>query len=197
MGQYHKWVTSTNGTYTATNKPIPITKQIDGSSAIVTSIDNFSTAPTPSLSGTTSNSPNTPQPTVEGDSHQDNILMWCINLSIRLTVMTSLKVPPTDQDVFQELGIQYRKTRGWSKWFSLYTISDIKFVKVRAPFPISEPSVILTLRSLHPTASNALVLSTVSESPVPPRNNCRVPPTHPTNTSLNRPERCHQSQPGF
>lgn len=59
--------------------------------------------------------------------------MWCINLSTKLTVVVNLMVPLTDENIFCELGTQYRKTRGLRGWFSLHTISEIKFVKVPVP----------------------------------------------------------------
>lgn len=111
---------------------------------------NPQTPPPPSTNPEPASDLPTPQPTANhpetiltqqlgvprtGATHQDQLLMWCINLESKLTVLKNLKVTSAytqkDTVTFQDLRVEYYKTRGWWRmWFSLYTISRIKFVKV-------------------------------------------------------------------
>lgn len=86
----------------------------------------------PSKKSSASMAPATPSAGGGRTSYQFPRLMWCVNLSSQLTVRKSVKIhwSDKDQEIFKKLRIKYWKVRGWRRWFSLYTISTIKFVKV-------------------------------------------------------------------
>lgn len=67
-----------------------------------------------------------------GQGVRDKLLMWCINLGSKATVVRELRVSPSDNDesIFRSLRAEYLRVRSWRRWFSLYTISYIRFVKV-------------------------------------------------------------------
>jgi hypothetical protein len=67
-----------------------------------------------------------------GIRSRNKLLMWCINLGSKVTVVRELDITPSDNDeaIFRGLRTEYLKVRSWRRWFSLYTISYIKFVKV-------------------------------------------------------------------
>lgn len=66
-----------------------------------------------------------------GGTPRDRHLMWCINLGSK-TKASCLKISDADDDftIFQKLKNEYWKVRSWRMVFSLYIISEIKFVKV-------------------------------------------------------------------
>lgn len=151
MGQYHKWAGSCQTT--------PGQTSAHGNTETGNTPANSPPKTTPSpqtpLPPTTNPKPAsdlpTPQPTanhtettpiqqvgvpITGTTHQDQLLMWCINLKPELTILKNLKVTSayTEKDTvtFQDLRVEYYRARGWRMWFSLYAISRIKFVKVYA-----------------------------------------------------------------
>lgn len=134
MNQYNQWLSSNNGPSSSSNhKPTPTATPIMGSTKTGnnTALQSPSSSTT-NISGKTLSSPATPMTAAKRNSLQDKKLMWCINLGSRLTLVSSLEIPAADNDaaIFQKLRAKYWKIRGWRGWLSLYSISDIKFVKV-------------------------------------------------------------------
>lgn len=148
MRQYYAWLYTDHGPYSSPrHQPTQGITQIQGGIAIPNTRSTYLT--TDRLSETSTSrisqvpitggseimlSSTEPPATTGGGCHRDRLLFWCVNLSPTLTVVRNLKVTVADrykdQETFMDLRAEYRRIRGWRFWFSLYTISNIKFVKV-------------------------------------------------------------------
>lgn len=136
MMQYNLWLSTSNQASSPTNhqSAVAATDSEESAKDGIPLADMLtpSTAKHCSTKSSSSMAPTAPSTTSAGTDLQLPLLLWCINLTSQLTVEKSIKICPADRDqeTFQKLRIKYWKVRGWRRWFSLYVISRIKFVKV-------------------------------------------------------------------